>query len=484
MLFTEPIFLFVFLPLMLAACAWGSLRWRNTALAVGSLLFYAWDYAPYVFILGISIGLNYLVGLKAGPEGSERLRTWALRIGIAGNLTILLHFKYTGFLLENINPWLVHLGYAEVPNPVPNMPLGISFFTFQAMSYVVDVYRGKTRVQRNLVDLTLYIALFPQLIAGPIVRYHEIARQIYARSFTNRGFSIGIYRFIIGLAKKLLIADTLARPAEVVFALSLDELTTPLAWLGLLCFAGQIYFDFSGYSDMAIGLGRMFGFRIPENFHYPYISQSVTEFWHRWHMTLSRWFRDYLYIPLGGNRCSPIRMYLNLFVVFLLCGFWHGASWSFLFWGFLHGTFLTLERIGLSRVLARLGRPLATVYTLGAVLLGWVFFQCATMEHAFGFVSVLGGLTFGGNTFYQFRDLFTNDVAIAFVAAVAGGCPLLPALRRAMAGWVRGVREREGRRRRNTAVNLAANLGLAVLFLACCVRAMANTYTPFLYFRF
>ncbi|MGB0583350.1 MAG: MBOAT family O-acyltransferase, partial [Limisphaerales bacterium] len=287
---------------MLALCAWGSLRWRNASLAAGSLLFYAWDYTPYVGVLGFSIGLNFVVGLKAGPDNSARMRKTALWLGIIGNLLVLGHYKYTGFLVENLNPVVVGLGYPELPVPIPNMPLGISFFTFQAMSYVVDVYRGKTQVQRNLVDLTLYISLFPQLIAGPIVRYHEVARQIYIRNLTNRGFSIGVYRFIIGLSKKLLIADTLAQPAEIVFALSLDELTTPLAWTGLLCFTLQIYFDFSGYSDMAIGMGRMFGFKIPENFNYPYISQSVTEFWRRWHMTLSRWFRDYLYIPLGGNR--------------------------------------------------------------------------------------------------------------------------------------------------------------------------------------
>lgn len=484
MLFTEPIFLFVFLPLMLAVCAWGSLRWRNSALAFGSLLFYAWDHAPYVAVLCFSIGLNYLVGIKAGSGSSPRVRKIGLALGIVGNLLVLGHFKYTGFILENLNPLVMRFGWSELPVPVPNMPLGISFFTFQAMSYVVDVYRGKTQVQRNLIDLTLYISLFPQLIAGPIVRYHEIARQIYVRSVTNRGFSVGIYRFIIGLSKKLLIADTLAQPAEIVFALSLDELTMPLAWAGLLCFTLQIYFDFSGYSDMAIGMGRMFGFKIPENFNYPYISRSVTEFWRRWHMTLSRWFRDYLYIPLGGNRCSAGRLYLNLFVVFLLCGFWHGASWSFILWGFVHGMFLTFERMGLVTALEHLGRPLATLYTLAAVLLGWVFFQCTTIDHAFGFLSVLGGLSFGGNTFYQFRDVFTNDVAIAFVIGVIGGCPLMPAIRKSLAGWIRGKVDRSVRRRRSSLVALLANLGLAGLFFACCMRAMANTYTPFLYFRF
>lgn len=484
MLFTEPIFLFVFLPLMLAACAWGSMRWRNTALAVGSLLFYAWDYAPYVGVLGFSIVLNYLAGAKAGAENPRRVRKLALSLGISGNLLLLGHYKYLGFIIENLNPIVARFGLSELSVPVPNMPLGISFFTFQAMSYVVDVYRGKTPAQRNLIDLTLYISLFPQLIAGPIVRYHEIARQIRARTFTNRGFSVGICRFIIGLSKKLLIADTLAQPAEMVFALSLDELTTALAWTGLLCFALQIYFDFSGYSDMAIGLGRMFGFRIPENFNYPYMARSITEFWRRWHMTLSRWFRDYLYIPLGGSRCPAGRMYLNLFVVFLLCGFWHGASWNFILWGLLHGAFLTFERVGWVHFLEKMGRPIAMGYTLTAVLLGWVFFQCATIDHAFGFVSVLGGLTFGGNTFYQFRDVFTNDVAIAFLVGVVGACPLLPALRCGLAAWIRRVADRIRRRRWMSFIGIGANLALATLFFACCVRAMANTYTPFLYFRF
>ena len=484
MLFTEPVFLFVFLPLMLAASAWGSLPLRNTALALGSILFYAWDYAPYAGILCLSICLNYVVGLNASLDRSDARRRWAVAIGITGNLLLLGYYKYAGFLADNLSHLLSRLGLPEPAFEPPSMPLGISFFTFQAMSYVVDVYRGRTDSQRNLVNLTLYISLFPQLIAGPIVRYQEIARQIYLRTFTHRGFSIGISRFIIGLAKKLVIADTLAKPAEIVFAMSLNELTTPLAWTGLICFSLQIYFDFSGYSDMAIGLGRMFGFRIPENFNHPYVSRSVTEFWRRWHMTLSRWFRDYLYIPLGGNRLSPGRTYLNLFMVFLLCGFWHGASWSFIFWGFLHGTFLTLERMGLAKLLKRIGTVASSCYTLFAVLLGWVFFQSPTIGHAFGFLSVLGGASFGGITFYEFRDLFTNDVAIAFGLAVVGACPALAVCRRRLARWIRKTSDRAIRRRRTTFVAIAGNVLLALFFFVCCVKAMANTYTPFLYFRF
>lgn len=477
-------FLFVFLPILLGVYAIGSLRTRNTTLALTSIIFYAWDYFAYAGILCVSIAFNYLVGIGVAGDRPARVRRLTLILGIVGNLALLGCFKYAGFFVENFNQLLLIFDLTPLAVPAVNMPLGISFFTFQAISYVVDVHRRQVSPQRNPLDLSLFIALFPQLIAGPIVRYHEIVGQIYARTISSRTFSIGVRRFIIGLAKKLLIADTLAGPAHIVFGLSLEELTTPLAWIGLVCFTLQIYFDFSGYSDMAIGLGKMFGFRIPENFNHPYAARSVTEFWRRWHMTLSRWFRDYLYIPLGGNRHSPIRTYANLFAVFLLCGFWHGASWNFLLWGFLHGAFLTIERMGFLKYLERLPAIVGSLYMLLSVMLGWVFFQCPSLDQAFGFLSVMFGQDFGGQTFYEACDLCTTDVGTALLIGTLAAGGFFTWIRvTVLAHFLRPLKRSE-KRQRATLLRTSGHLMYLFLFVICCIRISASTYTPFLYFRF
>ena len=312
------------------------------------------------------------------------------------NLTALAVFKYTNFAVENwaaVAPFLGAAPGAIAVTTIP-LPLGISFFTFHAISYVVDVYKRNAAPQRSLPTFALYILLFPQLIAGPIIRWRDIADQLAARRERLADVAYGVRRFVLGLAKKVLIANTLGRIADPIFALPPSELTTPLAWLGLACYTLQIYFDFSGYSDMAIGLMRMFGFRILENFNYPYVARSIREFWRRWHNSLSNWFRDYLYVPLGGNRHSRRREYASLVVVFVLCGLWHGASWPFVLWGAWHGVFLVAERAGFGRVLQRAG-PLAHVYALAAVMLGWVLFRCDTLKHAGGFYAALAGFAAG-----------------------------------------------------------------------------------------
>ena len=337
MVFSAPIFLFLFLPIVLALYFVTPSRMRNPLLLGASLVFYGWGEPRFVAVMLASALVNYGFALAIGAGTRRRL---LLSLAITVNLGLLAVYKYSDFAVANVNTLLGWTGVPLLARPGLILPLGISFFTFHAVSYLMDVYRGRVPAQRNPLDVALYIALFPQLIAGPIVRYATIAPEIARRRTTWDGLVWGIRRFVVGLGKKVLIANTLARPADAVFGLPPSEMSAGLAWLGVACYALQIYFDFSGYSDMAIGLARIFGFPFPENFRYPYVSRSLTEFWRRWHISLSTWFRDYLYVPLGGNRRGPARVYLNLVVVFVFCGLWHGASWTFLVWGLFHGVFL------------------------------------------------------------------------------------------------------------------------------------------------
>src|SRR5262245_5148881 len=318
---------------------------------------------------------------------SGRSRVW-LAIAVAVNLVVLGIFKYANFFADNVNTLLLALQVQPVVVPRVLLPIGISFFTFHAISYVVDVSRRDATAQKSPVHAALYLLLFPQLIAGPIIRYRDLADQLALRRVTLDDVAYGVRRFIIGLGKKVLVANVVAGPVDKIFAMPFAQLSAAHAWLGIVCYTLQIYFDFSGYSDMAIGLGRMFGFRFPENFRWPYVAASVQEFWRRWHISLSTWFRDYLYIPLGGNRVSPARRYRNLVTVFFLCGLWHGASWNFVIWGLWHGTFLVIERVASSG--ERRGRPfLSHVYTLVVVMIGWVFFRADTLSHAVAFLGAM-----------------------------------------------------------------------------------------------
>ncbi|MCB9883058.1 MAG: MBOAT family protein [Planctomycetes bacterium] len=327
MVFSTATFLFAFLPAVLLLYFAVPRAWRNGWLLFASLFFYAWGETWIVAVMLASIFVNWALALSL-EEGGPR-RTWVVALSVLFNLGLLVAFKYANFVVDNVNPLLVAAGLPAMQIPAISLPIGISFFTFQALSYVIDVYRGQARVQRNPLDFALYIALFPQLIAGPIVRYRDVAEQIESRTCSADLFAEGVRRFVFGLAKKMLIANTVASVADRIFALPNEELTLGLSWLATVCYSLQIYFDFSGYSDMAIGLGLMFGFRYLENFAYPYAADSITKFWRRWHMSLSTWFRDYVYIPLGGNRGSRIATYRNLVIVFFLCGLWHGASWTF-----------------------------------------------------------------------------------------------------------------------------------------------------------
>ena len=483
MLFTEPFFLFVFLPLTLACYYAVPQRFRNTVLALASLVFYSFGELRFLLWLVASVAVNYWIA--RGIE-TRRDTPWARRLlvlGVASDLALLVVFKYAGFIVGNVNAVLGAAGIAPFTLPEIRLPLGISFFTFHKISYKVDVYRGTAEAKKTPTDLALYILVFPQLIAGPIVRYYEIAGELARRVTTRAGFAEGVRRFVVGLGKKMIVANTVAYCADRVFAIPVAELTAPLAWLGVVCYALQIYFDFSGYSDMAIGLARMFGFHFPENFDHPYTSASITEFWRRWHMSLSRWFRDYLYVPLGGNRRSPPRVTLNLAVVFLLCGLWHGASWTFVVWGAFHGALLGIERAGFGRLLDAAPRVLRHGYTLAMVLVGWVFFRAETLPYAAAYIRAMSGLGTGdGVRYYPAYYLDRELIVVAVIGLVASA----PVRGRISHFLDRTIANLDSGRARLIDVSRAC-LSFALLssiFVYSVMSAAVDTYNPFIYFRF
>jgi len=465
MVFSSILFLFFFLPLTLLLYYLSPRSLRNAILLLVSLVFYAWGEAFYVLLMLISISINYLAGLGIAHF---RYRGWLLGFAVAANLCLLFYFKYANFICNNLNAGLgLGLNLETV-----HLPIGISFFTFQAISYLIDVYRGEAPAQQKPIDLALYIALFPQLIAGPIVRYHDVAAQIASRFVDAALFASGTRRFIVGLAKKVLLANVLGAAADQIFSSDYNQLGLSTAWLGLLCYSLQIYFDFSGYSDMAIGLGRMFGFRFLENFNYPYIAASVQGFWRRWHISLSTWFRDYLYIPLGGSRVKPWRIYLNLVLVFFLCGLWHGASWNFVVWGLLHGLFLVAERLGLGGILSRLWKPLAHLYTLTVVCCAWVFFRVEALPDALTYFAAMfdPGHCEEPTLFYV-----TNELRVVLVFALLGVTPILKRFWEFESNTQTGL---------DLIIRLARVLALFALLILCASYLASGTYNPFIYFRF
>ncbi|MDY7105984.1 MAG: MBOAT family protein [Actinomycetota bacterium] len=476
MVFSSVEFLFFFLPLTLAVYALTPQSARNVALLVASLVFYTWGGGTLVFLLLTTIGANYVFGLMAARgihEERPALRRWALVGSVVFNVGMLAWFKYANFAVDQVNAMAERLGLDSVGWAEIILPIGISFFTFQAMSYTIDVARGRTEPLRNPVDFALYVSLFPQLIAGPIVRFHELHQEIRSRSTRLEDFSEGALRFAHGLAKKVIIADAAAEIADGAFGQPTDELTFIGAWLGVVAYTIQIYFDFSGYSDMAIGLGRMFGFHFPENFRRPYSAYSITDFWRRWHITLSNWFRDYLYLPLGGSRVSNRRTYVNLFAVFMATGVWHGANWTFIVWGLYHGVIMLAERVGGGRRVDDAPRPwLARATTLLLVMIGWVMFRAPDIGSAFGFYGAMlnpfaGGALDPVGLGLTYRTLF--------VVVLACGVVLLP---RDFYGGQLIERSRDAR------VN-PARIGLIALALPYTAMLVASgTFSPFLYFQF
>jgi alginate O-acetyltransferase complex protein AlgI len=492
MIFASPLFLFLFLPIALAGyflIRVHQIDLRNLFLLLISLIFYAWGEPVYVFLMVLSILMNYLAGMalhihRKKIQNEKKIEfineNGILAIAIVSNLGLLFYFKYANFAIDNFNLLLQSLAFQPIRYDLVSLPLGISFFTFHSISYVIDIYRKKTPAQLNLVRCGLYMSLFPQLIAGPIVRYHDIAKQLVSRTVTKAQFSSGIQRFIFGLAKKTLLANPLGEVVDKIFAVPAGEVTTGMAWLGIACYTLQVYFDFSGYSDMAIGLGRFFGFEFLENFNYPYISQSMREFWQRWHISLSTWFRDYLYIPLGGNRGSIFRTYLNLWIVFLLCGLWHGASWNFAIWGALHGTALAIERIGWDRYLDRLWMPFRHIYTLLIVMIGWVFFRSESLGHATHYLASAIGLTVADGLKYSV--FYYADLKI--IATLSLGC-LLATPFAAWLGTQLQTKIFSSRFIYLQPVLYAGHYVLLIgLFLLSVGSLAAGTYNPFIYYRF
>jgi alginate O-acetyltransferase complex protein AlgI len=480
-LFTEPIFLFLFLPVLLGLVfATSGSRHREAAnllLLGGSLVVYAKGGGAFLWLMLASIAFNYVMAIAVDrSRGTPAART-LVGVAVVVDLGVLAVFKYAGFFVENANALVVAAGHHPFAAPGIVLPIGISFFTFHAISYVVDVYRRDAVAQKSPVHAALYLLLFPQLIAGPIIRYREIADQLAARVVTVEGFAYGVRRFVVGLAKKMLVANVVAGPVDAIFAMPAAELGAAHAWVGIVGYTLQIYFDFSGYSDMAIGLGRMFGFRFPENFRWPYVAETVQDFWRRWHMSLSSWFRDYLYVPLGGSRVSPARMYRNLVTVFFLCGLWHGASWNFVIWGLFHGTFLVVERLGLAAAVKRLWSPLRHAYLLLVVMVGWVFFRADTLPGATAFLRAMFGLSTAVQpTPFTLAWYLTPELWLALTLGTIGSVPIIPALAR----W----RARLASRWPGAGFDLAATAALMLILVASITQMAARTYNPFIYFRF
>lgn len=460
MVFSSSVFLFLFLPITLALYYLINPRYRNFILMTCSLFFYAGGEPHNVFLMLISIVVNFALGLLMENGGSIR-KKGCLITAIIFNLGLLFFFKYFNFFIDIVNG----IFRSSIVVDRIALPIGISFFTFQIMSYVIDVYRGEVHVQHNIIDLALYISLFPQLIAGPIVRYIDVEEQMNHRIHNVEKFYSGVMMFMKGFSKKVLIADQMAPLADAAF--SNIGSSVLLSWAGIIAYTLQIYFDFSGYSDMAVGLGRMFGFEFVQNFNFPYISKSIKEFWRRWHISLSTWFRDYVYIPLGGNRKGTVRTYINLLTVFFLTGLWHGASFNFIVWGLFYGVFLVAERVGLGVKLAKLPNMIQHIYTLAIVLIGWVFFRANNLTDALLYIKsmfVVSGTDWVG----LIANLKGNDL-FCIVVGIILSCPY-PKLR--------GIVEQRNCLRIGYDV-----ISILVFLLAICFM-VGTGFSPFLYFRF
>jgi alginate O-acetyltransferase complex protein AlgI len=468
MAFSSNFFLFGFLPVVLALYFLSPRGGRNHVLLAASLVFYAFDAGWMIWILIASILFNHYVA-QALVRVTGRRRQAVFAGAVAANLAVLVYYKYANFLWDVLGSVLGWAGIQVAPIAAVALPIGISFFTFQALSYIADVYTHKVMPERTLLNFGMYHSLFPQLIAGPIVRYVEVADAIHHRETRLDRAAEGICRFCIGLGKKLIIADTVGSIADKVFALPSNELTFAVAWLGLVCYTLQIYFDFSGYSDMAIGLGKLFGFDFPENFNQPYRARSITEFWRRWHMTLSRWFRDYVYIPLGGNRYGPWRTYGNLVIVFFLCGLWHGAAYTFVIWGLYHGVLLIIERLYMLKFGELRGGRLAWPTTLLLVMIGWVFFRSATLTDAVHYISVLFGLVQNEGAVWM-QSYLTGEAIIVLCA----GAFLALAPDESVVWRLKGSR---------LAIGSKGAIAITVFFYSVMLLSF-RSFNPFIYFRF
>ncbi|WP_020604327.1 MBOAT family O-acyltransferase [Spirosoma spitsbergense] len=479
MLFSSAIFLFLFLPSFLLIYHLLPQQWRNAFLFAASLVFYAWGEGPVVLVLLLSASINFIAG-RLVETGRRR---GGLALSLAGSLSLLFYYKYAFFLAGSVGSLGAIMGLFKVDTTVFSaiaLPIGISFYTFQGISYTLDIYWGRIRANRSFIEFGAYVAMFPHQIAGPIVRYADIAPELAQRTVTLEKFGIGAERFIIGLAKKLLLANTFAAVADTVFNANPATYPAETAWLGAVAYSLQIYFDFSGYSDMAIGLGKMVGFDFKENFNYPYSARSIQDFWRRWHISLSTWFRDYVYIPLGGNRVGRVRTYVNLFIVFFVTGLWHGASWSFIVWGLYHGAFLALERAGLSKWLGRVWPLFSHLYTLLIVLVGWVFFRADNLSSAIDYLQKMAGMGKVTQTILPLSYFTTVELGLTLLLGIIFSMPAYHFLHRLRAriepAFVNSITP--------YVLSTVYIVGLFGLFIVSVMYMAANTYNPFIYFRF
>ena len=439
---------------------------KNYLLLIASIIFYAWGEPRYLAIMIITILVNYYGAILLNKYRSKAKLILAATIVV--DLAFLVYFKYFNFIIDNANAlFAMDVKFIDVI-----MPIGISFYTFQAMSYLIDVYRKDCPVQKDIYKLSLYITLFPQLVAGPIVKYHDVAEQIDKRSVTFDKVALGVKRFIIGLSKKMLIANTLGAVADKIFAQPVEQFDAWTAWLGAICYSLQLFYDFSGYSDMAIGLGLIFGFRFMENFNYPYISKSITEFWRRWHISLSTWFKEYLYIPLGGNRVARSRMYFNLFVVFLATGIWHGAEWTFVVWGLWHGFFIILEKAtGWHKEKNGWKLNLAQhIYTIFAFVIGWVIFRAPNLSYAVDYLQNMFGLISEHKIANEYAYYIDNIEIMAIVVGILCSMPIF--------------KKMLDIKYEHKVWRSLINIWLIILFILSSATIAASTYNPFIYFRF
>ena len=473
MVFSSVLFLFYFLPIFFLIYQFLPHKYRNTWALVASLFFYAWGAPLFLFVVSGTIVVDFFIVNKIHDSDNRKLRRRLLAVSVIMKVGLLAYFKYANFFVENLDAVLLSLGFASVKWTQVALPIGISFFTFQALTYSVDVYRKVHAPLKSMTDYLLYILLFPQLIAGPIVRYNEIADQLEDRSQeeTIDNKILGFYRFVIGLAKKVLIANVLGAEADKAFALTEDALTSNIAWIGILAYTFQIYFDFSGYSDMAIGLGRMMGFKFPENFNNPYVSQNITEFWRRWHITLGRFMRDYLYIPLGGNRVSLKRMYFNLAFVFVVSGFWHGAAWNFIIWGAFHGFFLIMDRLFLVKILNYIGKYASILITFFITIIGWVIFRATSLDQVIYFTKAL--FKFDFSAYYvdqQFWTMLVIASVFSFSTIFKKGLELEKSI-----FYVESYTNRK---------SLFLGLLILILLALSVISIVSSGFNPFIYFRF
>lgn len=477
MIFSSLTFLFIFLPVLLAAYYACPARYRNGVALLASGIFYAWGAPRFVIVLLVSSLADYVLS-RGLPEGRRPpgARKRILTAAVAMNVSLLLYFKYANFFVAELNAWLQRFGAGEMAWTAVALPIGISFFTFQKLSYLIDVYRGVAQPARNAADYLLYVSLFPQLIAGPIVRYHDVAQQLVERDYTRERFFTGILRFCQGLGKKVLVANTLGEVADAAFGAAPATLSCGWAWLGVLAYAFQIYFDFSGYSDMAIGLGRLLGIEFLENFNRPYISRSITEFWRRWHISLSNWMREYLYIPLGGNRRGEGRTYVNLWIVFLISGFWHGAAWNFVAWGAFHGLFLSLDRLFRNTRIARMPAWAGIPATFVLVLFSWVLFRAPSLAHALDYMGrMVAGWTAAPEAAVALEFSLRQQVMLAAALVLCFG----PAVKPHPFDFMRLNPARA------TLGQAVVRFIAAMLLLVWSAAVLAtSSFNPFIYFRF